>query len=258
MSTESRAGLRRSIATALDRLEAAFGVPRLGRSAPPLDELILTILSQSTSDRNRDAAFDLLRRRFPTWEAVRRAPVDAIERAIRVGGLSRGKSRVIRDALDRIARDQGTLSLEVLKHWPKGRSREYLLGFRGVGEKTAACVLLFSCGQPAFPVDTHVERIIQRLGWVDRRATAETMHALLERHVPPGRQYSGHINMITLGRRLCRPRNPACHLCPLRRSCGYARGARSGTAGMLRPRLRRLVTAVPRPVHRGRRAAPAL
>jgi endonuclease-3 len=246
------------IATALDRLEAAFGEPRPGRPRPPLDELVLTILSQSTSDRNRDAAYGALRRRFPTWESVRRAPPGAIERAIRSGGLSRGKSRVIHDALQRIALDHGSLSLDVLKRWPKGRAREYLLGFRGVGEKTAACVLLFACRQPAFPVDTHVERIIRRLGWVDGRATPEAMHALLERHVPPARHYSGHINLITLGRRLCRPRDPACHLCPLRRSCRYARSARSGAAGRVRPRRPKAVAAGPGDGYSVRRAAPSI
>lgn len=218
--------LRRKVARALDHLEAAFGTPVQHRRDRPLDELVLTILSQSTSDRNSEAAYASLRRSFPSWEAVRRAPLGAVERAIRIGGLSRTKSRVIREALETIARDRGRLSLDFLKGWPVTRARDYLLGLRGVGEKTAACVLLFACGRSAFPVDTHIQRIIRRLGWVDRRASPRAMHDLLERLVPPDRHYSGHINLITLGRRICRPRAPACHRCPLRRSCRFARSTR--------------------------------
>ena len=228
--------MRRAVTRALDRLDAAFGVPRPGRRLRPLDELVLTILSQSTSDRNSDAAYASLRRRFPTWEAAGRAPVQAIERAIRPGGLSRTKSRVIHDALRRIAGERGRLDLDFLKRWPAARGREYLLSFRGVGEKTAACVLLFACRHPAFPVDTHVQRIIRRLGWVGSTADSRAMHDLLERLVPQARHYSGHINLIRLGRRICRPAKPACPVCPLSRDCRFARGIRP--AG-LRLRARR-------------------
>ncbi len=206
----------------LDLLEKAFGRPRPGRRLPPLDELILTILSQHTSDVNRDRAYRELRRRFPSWSGVLRVPRSDLEDAIRVGGLARTKSRVIRDVLRAILRDRGRLDLGVLRRMPADQAKAYLLGLKGVGEKTACCVLLFSCGRPAFPVDTHIHRVARRLGWVPSKATAARTHALLAAMIPARRCYAAHINLIALGRRVCRSRAPACLSCPLRRGCRYA------------------------------------
>lgn len=215
----------------LDRLDRAQGQPPPHPRRPPLDELVLTILSQNTTDLNRDRAYRTLRRRFPTWDAVLRARPASVEEAIRIGGLARTKSRVIREVLRRIRRERGTLSLDHLKSMPLDEARSYLRGFRGVGEKTACCVLLFSCGHPAFPVDTHIHRIARRLGWVAAAATPERTHRDLAALIPPDRCYASHVNLITLGRRTCRPRNPSCPSCPLRSGCRFAAARRPRRRG---------------------------
>lgn len=218
--------LRFKVGRDLDRLDRALGRPPRHPQRPPLDELVLTILSQNTSDLNRDRAYGALRRRFPSWDAVLRARPAAVEKAIRIGGLARTKSRVIHEVLRRIQDERGTLSLDHLRTLPLDEARSYLRSFRGVGEKTARCVLLFSCGQPAFPVDTHIHRIARRLGWVPAAATPERTHRDLEALIPPDRCFASHVNLITLGRRTCRPRNPACPACPLRPGCRFAAARR--------------------------------
>ena len=216
------ATLRQRVGRALDRLEEAFGRPRLGRRYPPLDELVLTILSQNTNDRNRDRAYASLRRRYPTWERVLAAEPSGVENAIRSGGLARTKSRVVQAVLRRLRAERGALSLDFLKSMPIEEARRFLSSFKGVGEKTVNCVLLFACGRPAFPVDTHIHRVSRRIGWVPSGATPAATHAAMARLVPPSRCLSGHVNLITLGRRFCRPREPACTICPVRRSCRHA------------------------------------
>ena len=156
------AALGRRVGRDADRLRAAFGRPRPARALPPIDELVLTILSQNTSDTNSTRAFDVLRRRFPTWDDVARAPRRSIEAAIRAGGLARLKSRVIRETLRRIARERGSFDLAFLERLPVPEALAWLRRFRGVGEKTACCVLLFGCRRPAFPVDTHIMRVTRR------------------------------------------------------------------------------------------------
>ncbi len=223
MHRRMRNPLPRRVARSLDRLEAAFGRPRRGRRLPPLDELVLTILSQNTSDRNRDRAYASLRGRFPSWDRVLRADPARLEDALRVGGLARTKSRVILDVLRRIKADQGRLSLDLLRSMEPQEARRYLTSFRGVGEKTACCVLLFSCDRPAFPVDTHILRVTKRLGWIRSGTTPKRAHAILGGLIPGERTFAAHVNVITLGRRHCRPRAPACPACPLRRDCPTAR-----------------------------------
>lgn len=213
---------RRRIERGVRLLENALGRPRLGRRSPPLDELIITILSQNTNDRNRDRAYRSLRRRFRNWEAVLRADRGELEEAIREGGLAATKSRVIQEVLRRVKRDHGRLSLDSLRRMPLDDARRYLAGFKGVGEKTICCVLLFACGHPAFPVDTHVHRVTRRLGWVPAGATAARCHTLLGEWIPKDDYLSAHLNLITLGRSLCRPRAPRCDVCPLRRQCRFA------------------------------------
>ncbi len=223
----------------LDRLEAEYGRPRHRRRNPPLDELILTILSQNTSDLNRDRAYASLRARFPSWEEVASAPRPRIEAAIRIGGLARTKSRVIHETLRTIAAERGELSLDFLRRVPIAEARRFLMRFRGVGEKTVCCVLLFSCSRAAFPVDTHIHRIARRLGWVPPTSTPAGSHQALGRLIPPARFYPAHINLIRLGRRVCRPGRPDCPACPLSRSCRYAISARRRPGGGSRPdRLR--------------------
>ena len=213
--------MRSRVERDLDRLEAALGRPRRHRRVAPLDELVLTILSQHTSDSNRDRAYASLRRRFPRWDQVLRARPASIEEAIRVGGLARTKSRVLQDVLRAVRRDQGRLDLSILRRLPLDEAKRYLLALKGVGEKTACCVLLFSCGRPAFPVDTHIHRVTRRLGWVPRRATPAAAHAILARLIPEGRYLAAHLNLIALGRRVCRARSPDCPRCPLRARCRH-------------------------------------
>ena len=221
------ADLRRRVGRGLDRLEARFGRPQPARRLRPLDELILTILSQNTNDRNRDRAYQSLRRAFPDWEAVARAPRPQVEAAIRIGGLARTKSRTIQELLRRIAADRHELNLDFLRTVPVDEARRYLGQFRGVGEKTICCVLLFASGHPAFPVDTHILRVARRLGWVAPAAAPSRAHDELAGLISHARYYPAHINLITLGREICRPRNPRCGACPLRRSCRYAERGQS-------------------------------
>jgi len=222
----ANAELRRRVDRGLDLLEGRFGRPEPERRLRPLDELILTILSQNTNDRNRDRAYDSLRRTFPTWEQVARAPRPRVESAIRIGGLAKTKSRAIQEVLRRIADERGELDLDFLRTVPVDEARRYLAQFRGVGDKTICCVLLFSCGMAAFPVDTHILRIVRRLGWVAPAASPARTHDELAGLISAARYYPAHVNLITLGREICRPRNPECALCPLRRSCRHAAQAK--------------------------------
>jgi endonuclease III len=204
------------------RLEARFGVPRPGAAKDPLSELIFTILSQNTTDTNRDRAYERLRRRFPLWEDVETGDVADIEEAIRVGGLGAQKSGRIKAILAEIRRRAGALDLSYLDDMSIDEAAAELLSFDGVGRKTAAIVLLFSLGRPAFPVDTHVLRVTKRLGLVPPKAGADAAHDILGGMIPPVKYYPTHINLITLGKLLCRPRNPQCPACPLVDLCPFA------------------------------------
>lgn len=213
------------------RLEAVFGRPVWRRRGSGLDALVATLLSQSTSDTNSSRACGQLETAFPArsrqrrtsgaidWNAVADAPRGRLERVIRCAGLWRTKSRRIRTILRQIRTGRGELSLEFLQQWPVARARDYLLGFDGIGPKTAACILLFSFHLPILPVDTHIHRVAGRLGLIGRRVSAEASHAALEAIVPPGQFYSFHVLMIRLGRRICRARRPRCHECALGRLC---------------------------------------
>ena len=214
--------LSRRLSVVADRLERRYGRPR-HRRTDPLSDLIQTVLSQHTSDLNSGRAFRSLRRSFPSWESVVRASPGAVEDAIRMGGLARTKSRTIVRVLRTVREREGRYDLRVLRRLDAAAAAERLRGLPGVGPKTRACVLLFSCGHPAFPVDTHVHRIARRLGVVPDRASAERAHAILEPAVPAGRALDLHLNLIRLGREVCRPRGPLCPGCPLRAVCPTAR-----------------------------------
>ncbi|MDO8589543.1 MAG: endonuclease III [Armatimonadota bacterium] len=206
-----------------DFLESAYGRPEWVRHNPPLDELVLTILSQNTTSANCRRAFASLRTAFPTWEEVMEAPVERIAQSIHVGGLSGIKAGRIKQILRRIHEQQGRLELNHLDALPMRQALEYLSGFEGVGPKTAACVLLFSLGKPAMPVDTHVHRVSARVGLIPPAASAEAAHELLREIVPAKRVYSFHMNLVRLGREICRPREPRCDECVLNRECDFGR-----------------------------------
>jgi len=209
----------------VDRLLAGvYGDRRWRRHAEPIDELIATVLSQHTNDINRDRAFEQLKKRFPSWEQVLRAPVRSIASAIKPAGLSNQKAPRIKAILQRIAEaNDGNLSLEFLKEMPTGKTLEWLKKLPGVGPKTAACVLLFSFGKPVFPVDTHIFRISKRLGWLDEKVTEAKANELLDQIVPNEIKYRLHLNMIAHGRQICRPQKPKCQECVLRNLCEYFR-----------------------------------
>jgi endonuclease-3 len=205
------------------RLRELYGIPSAPPHGRPLDELILTVLSQSTNDRNRDVAFLRLRERFGArgrsggdWEAVRDAPLAQVEEAIRPGGISRVKSVRIQAILLAIGEP---LSLEWMREAPVAYSREALCELPGVGRKTAACVLLFSFGARDVPVDTHVSRVGTRLGLLSPGAPFERLHDEMLALTPPGEELELHLNLLRHGRRTCFARSPACHACALARLC---------------------------------------
>ena len=202
-------------------LEEEYGRPALRKRLSPLDELVLTILSQHTSDMNSDRVFAVLKERFPVWEAVRDAAVDEIADAIKSGGLARMKAPRIKELLQRLSAERGSLDLDFLHGMELEEGRSYLLNLGGVGPKTAACVLLFSCGKPAFPVDTHVHRVSRRLGLIGPATTADEAHRLLEAMVPPDEVYTFHVNLITHGRRVCKAQRPLCEQCVLAPKCDF-------------------------------------
>ena len=201
------------------RLSALYGAPKRARSGTALDELILTVLSQNTNDRNSSEGFRRLKAAFPNWEAVEKAPSRKVADAIRVSGLSNIKSVRIQEILRRIREERGRYSLEFLKNVAPATANEYLLAIPGVGPKTAACVLLFSFGKPVFPVDTHIHRVTQRLGIIGPKVNAEEAHRQLQAMVPPEIVYPFHLLLIRHGRETCHARNPDCPHCVLLSIC---------------------------------------
>lgn len=205
------------------RLVEMYGIPPWEPTGDPLGELVATILSQHTSDLNSERAYGSLRTTFPTWEQVRDAPVAAVEAAIRSGGLAQQKAgriqRILRILTERL--DGAALTLDVLDEMPLDDALDWLRGLPGVGPKTAACVMLFALGKPAFPVDTHVWRITKRLGLIAPSATAEHAHGTLLALIPPEWRYTMHIDLIRHGRQTCYARNPACSRCSLTAECRY-------------------------------------
>jgi endonuclease III len=190
----------------------------------PLDELINTILSQNTNDHNRDKAYHALRAAFPTWEAVRDAPPAQVIAAIRSAGLANQKGPRIQQVLRRITAERGELDLNFLRDLPTGEAKAWLTSLNGVGPKTASIVLLFALGKPAFPVDTHIQRVTGRLGLIPPKTSADKAHGILEELVPPEWYHSFHLNMIAHGRQVCQALRPQCARCVLQRHCDYYQG----------------------------------
>jgi endonuclease-3 len=226
------------VARIRDRLREIYGVPRMKPHGHPIAELILTVLSQSTNDRNRDVAYLRLRGRFELWEQVRDAPVEDVEEAIRPGGISKVKSERIQAILRAISAERGELSLDWLPEVTIAEARDYLTSLPGVGRKTAACVLLFAYGMHDVPVDTHVSRVGMRLGLLRTGAPFQELHDQMLALTPPGQELELHVNLLRHGRRTCHARSPACDQCALARMCPSRRLFLPRPGGVAQPRGR--------------------
>jgi endonuclease-3 len=205
----------------IQNLERAYGVPENRRASDPLDMLIKIILSQATSDTNSDRTFSALKARFPTWDEALRARTSSIAAAIRSGGLANQKAAVIKSLLRQLKDEHGTLDLGFLHDLRPEEARDYLSQFRGIGPKTVACTLLFACRKEVFPLDTHIFRILRRVGLIPQKCTDARAHQIMDSIVPRGKFYSFHVNLIRHGRALCRPREPLCERCPIVEYCDY-------------------------------------
>jgi endonuclease III len=212
-------GNRRRIVAIQKRLERNYGpfVPK--KRLDPVDELILTVLSQNTNDLNRDRAYSNLRKKFPTWEDVANAMAWSIEQEIRVGGLSANKSRAIKRILREIKTRHGAIDLSHLKKLPLQDAIDELTSLPMVGLKTASCVMLFSFGRPTMPVDTHVHRLSMRLGFVTEKSTADQTYGVLMSITPPEIIYPFHLNLIQHGKRVCKSQHPRCDECVVNDLC---------------------------------------
>jgi endonuclease-3 len=213
---------KRRVRAIRDRLREMYGRPVNEPHGHPIAELIKTVLSQHTNDRNRDRAFAALRERFPEWEEVRDAPVGAVEEAIRPGGLGKQKAPRIQAILEQLGERP---DLDWTETAPPAESMAYLDSLPGVGRKTAACVLMFSWGIPEIPVDVHVHRVGGRLGFFPGKASFERAHDEMQALVDPVDAYELHMNLIRHGREVCRPK-PRCGECELRRMCPWYRAGR--------------------------------
>src|SRR4030066_1830437 len=208
-----------SVKQVIKLLSAEYGKRNWQRRESPIAVLVQTILSQNTSDRNSGQAFEQLLASFGSWEDMADAGVDAISHSIKAGGLGVVKARYIKQALEEIRRRRGDFELDFLRRLPVDEGRDWLRQLPGVGMKTASCVLLFSLGMPALPVDTHVFRVAKRLGLVGSRVSVEQDHRLLESLVPPQDVYRLHVLLIEHGRRTCKAQRPRCEDCVLRMLC---------------------------------------
>ena len=204
------------------RLARAYGPLTPPRRWEPLDELVLTILSQNTSDLNSDRAYAALRERFPKWEAVAAARPAQVAAAIRIGGLAKVKAPRIVAVLREIRLREGGFDLSWMHDAPDQELEEYLSSLPGVGPKTVACVLAFSLGRPAIPVDTHVHRVATRLGWIAPGMSAAKAHVALAELIPPRLRVPLHVGFIRHGRTLCKAGQPLCEDCPLQDLCPTA------------------------------------
>jgi endonuclease-3 len=208
----------------IQNLERAYGVPENKRASDPLDMLVHVILSQATSDTNSHRTFAALKARFPTWDDALRARTSSIASTIRSGGLANQKAAVIKSLLRQIKDSRGTLDISFLHDLSAEEARKYLSQFRGIGPKTIACTLLFACLKEVFPLDTHIFRILRRVGLIPQKCSDARAHQIMDKIVPSGKFYSFHVNLIRHGRALCRPRDPLCERCPIVEYCDYGEG----------------------------------
>jgi endonuclease III len=213
----------------------AYGPRSLHGTRDPLDELVLTILSQNTSDRNSGRAFRLLKARYASYQAVLEAPTAELYEVIKPAGLGNIKAPRIQSVLAEIIRRTGGLDLQFLSTLSMPEAKAWLTSLPGIGPKTAACVLCFACGMPALPVDTHVHRVAKRLGLIGPKVSADAAHELLEQALPAEDVYSFHVNMILHGRQICHALRPLCGRCPLADVCDFYRASADGARQVATP-----------------------
>ena len=204
-------------------LEKNYGQPRFGNPKDPLDDLVYTIVSNKTSPKTAQRTYARIKREFQTWNVALTSPVSMLQSLLRPAGLATVKSRQIYATLQKINNDFGSCNLSVLDERPESEVHKYLISLPGVSDKVAKCVMMFTMGANVLPVDSHVHRIAQRLGWTSRKR-ADQCHDELETLVPPKRRYAFHVDCILHGRSVCRPRNPACEQCCINRHCVYYQG----------------------------------
>jgi len=200
-------------------LDREYFRPRFAPRFPPVDELVFTILSQNTTDINAGRALESLRKKYPDWEDVARAPQRSIAAAIRMSGIAGPKSRYIKETLSALLEENGNLGMDFLNEMEDREALEYLTRFPGVGIKTASCVLMFALGRPVIPVDTHVFRVCKRLDFLPEDASRESAHWILNAIVPPNDKYSFHINLVLHGRKVCKAVRPRCFECVIEGLC---------------------------------------
>ncbi len=206
----------------IGKLAEYFGKPNDHKSklSPVLDVLIATKLSQNTTDKSSFIAFNNLKRRFPVWDKVAGAPLEKIKENIKVCGLSNTKSRDIKEMLQEMKINYGSLNLEFVNELENEKVYDELLKYKGIGKKTVSCVLLFAMGRDAFPVDTHVHRVLNRLGIVSANSPERTFE-IVNNEIPDGKKYELHINLIKFGRNICKAKNPLCRICFLYSICRF-------------------------------------
>ena len=209
------------IIATLEILRRTGGPRQIHGARDPLAELVLTILSQNTSDRNSGRAFRLLKARYPSWLDVLAADTAELTDTIRVGGLANIKAARIQNTLATILERRGELNLDFLRDLPMAEARSWLTSLPGIGPKTAGCVLCFSCDHPAMIVDTHIHRVARRVGMIGPKVSADAAHDLLEAVVPPQDAYQFHASVLLHGRQICQAQRPRCERCPLTEICAF-------------------------------------
>ena len=220
-NTKQTKELKRKTAVVARRLKKRFGSLERPGLGDPLESMIVTILSQNTNDVNRDRAYRSLRNAFPTWELMLEAPPSRIARAIRVGGLSKQKSKYIKDLLKWVKQTYGKLSLDAMRDMTVEEAVRVFTQHKGIGLKTVYVTLMFTCGKDVFPVDTHIYRIVRRLGLVPEKLSRDGVTEWMQVLIPKGRAFEFHIHLIRFGREVCKARRPLCYDCPFTRTCRY-------------------------------------
>lgn len=220
-SPEDISAHRRNYAHIAPLLFALHGAIIWQQGQSPMDELVSCILSQSTTDANRDRGFEALKQAFPTWGALADAPLEAVVEAIRPAGLANQKAPRIQNALRQIFAERGAYSIDFLADLPMDEAKAWLMHLDGVGPKTAAIVMCFAFNRPAFPVDTHIHRVCQRIGFISEKTSAEEAHPIMEAIIPQDAYYAFHLHLIRLGREICTARRAYCDRCPITAHCRY-------------------------------------